>query len=141
DAEEAAVEQAHGARQHVLAAHVVALHLLLDVRAQVGQRAGEHDHVLELRLVAASAPARVVEVLLAALVVDPRRLDVAAGIRADPDLLPGRRDDELVDAPEDLRVVDTRAIGVEVDEPAAVAAPPQARARAVGTAQARDGAG
>src|SRR4029078_6945520 len=110
DAEEAAVEQAHGAREDVLAPHVVALHLALDVVAEVGQRPGERDHVRELLLVPALAPARVVEVLLATAVVEAGRLDVAAGVGADPDLVPRRRDDELVDPREDLRLLDPLAV-------------------------------
>jgi hypothetical protein len=81
----------------------------------------------------------VVEVLPAARRVGARRLDVPARVRADPDVLPRRRDDELVDAPEDLVVLDPPAVGVEVLEAAPAAAARDAGAGAVGAAQASDG--
>ena len=81
------------------------------------QRTGEPEHVVELLAVAPLAPARVVEVLPAARGVDAGGLDVAAGIRADPDVLPGRRDHELVDPREDLGVRDGLPVLVEVAEP------------------------
>ena len=48
--------------------------------------------------VAHLAPARVVAVLLAPLGVAAGRLEVAVGVRADPDVRPGRRDREGADA-------------------------------------------
>ena len=64
----------------------------LHVLAQRRQRAGEARHVVELLGVAPGAPGLVVEVLLAAGGVDARRLQVAARVGADPDVLPGGRD-------------------------------------------------
>ena len=110
---------------------VAARQVVLDAGAQLRQRAGEDDHVLELGLVAAGAPARVVEVLLAAALVDAGGLDVAAGIRADPHVLPRGRDHQLVDAGQDLGIVDALAVGVEDREAAAAPDPAQARAAAV----------
>src|SRR4051794_37074941 len=138
DAEEAAVEQAHGGGEHALAAQVVvvgALEVALDAGPHAGQRAGEAQHVVELLLVAALAPGTVVQVLLAPAGVEARRLDVTARVRADPHVLPRRRDDEVVDAREDLGVVDALAVGVDVDEPAARAAAADARAAGVRAAQ------
>ena len=125
DPEEAAVQQPHGAGQHVVAVELVAGEVRGDALAQRGQRAGELDHVVELLLVAALAPARVVQVLLAPAVVDAGGLDVAARVRADPDVLPGRRDHQLVDPLQHLGVGDALAVGVEVLEP--LAAPPARR--------------
>jgi hypothetical protein len=136
DPKEAAVEQADGARADVVEAHVVALDLRLDALAQRRERPREGEHVVELLLVAAGAPAWVVEVLLAAGGVGAGRLDVAPGVRADPDVLPRRRDHELLDALEYLGVVHApRAVGL-VDEAAPAARAPDARTRAVGAAQA-----
>ena len=109
----------------------------LDAARAARQRAGEDDHVVELLLVAALAPARVVEVLLAAALVDAGGLDVAAGVRADPHVLPGRRDHQLVDARQDLGILDALAVGVEDREAAAAPTPAQAGAAAVDLPQAR----
>src|SRR2546421_2984169 len=139
---EAAVEQAYRGGQDAWSRHVVLVavaDVALDVLAQLRQRAGEAQHVVELLLVAPLAPLAVVEVLLAALLVDARRLDVAAGERADPDLLPRRRDDEVADAREDLGVGDALAVRVDVDEAAAGAPAPDTRSAGLRPAQARAG--
>ena len=78
----------------------LALHALAHQR----QRAREVDHRVELLLVAPLAPPVVVAVLLAPAGVDAGRLDVAHRVRADPDVLPGGRDDELGDPRQDLGV-------------------------------------
>ena len=52
---------------------------------------GEGQHVMVLRAFAHLAEAGVITVLLAPSGIAPRRLDVAAGLRADPDFSPGRR--------------------------------------------------
>ena len=56
--------------------------------------------------VAAGAPGVVVAVLLAPGRVRPRRLDVPVRVRADPDVLPRRRDRELGDPGQHLGLVD-----------------------------------
>ena len=77
--------------------------------AQIGQPRGgaaggaacaKLDHVVELLPVAQLAPARVVEVLLASGGVDSGRLEMPEGIRADPDVLPCRRNRQLLDPQE-----------------------------------------
>jgi hypothetical protein len=128
DAEEAAVQQAGRDRQDVLPREVVALEVRLDTLAQRGQRPRELDHVLELLAIARGAPLRVVEVLLAAALVDARGLDVSAGVRADPHVLPRRRDDELVDPGQELLLVDAITLLVDVGEPASAAHAPDAGA-------------
>ena len=81
DAEEAAVQQPHRAGEDALASQLVGGgEIRVDVLAQPRQRAREADHLLELLAVAARAPLRVVEVLLAAGGVDPGRLQVAARV-------------------------------------------------------------
>jgi hypothetical protein len=59
----------------------------------------------------------VVAVLLAPGVVDARRLEMASRVRADPHVLPRRRDRELADAREHLWIVDLAPV-VVVGEPA-----------------------
>src|SRR5262245_5668925 len=81
------------------------------------------------------APARVVQVLPATAVVAAGGLDVAGRVRADPHVLPGRRDHQIADALQDLGVGHALAVGVEVLEPLAPAAPANAGARAVGSPQ------
>src|SRR6185312_2437679 len=94
---EPAVEQPHRARQNASAVDLGAFEVVRDALAQLRQRAGEAGHVVELLGVAALAPALVVQVLLASGGVDARRLQVAERVRADPDVLPRRRDAELAD--------------------------------------------
>jgi hypothetical protein len=120
DPEEAAVEQPHGAGEHALAGELVArLQVGGHAVAQRRQVLGEVEHLVELLGVAPGAPVRVVEVLLATGRVDAGGLDVAAVPRADPDVLPGRRDAEAADARDDVGLVDRVALLVEVGEPAA----------------------
>jgi hypothetical protein len=52
----------------------------------------------------------VVTVLLAAAGIAPGGLDMAARVRVDPDISPGRRNDQSPDAPKVLRVADDRPI-------------------------------
>jgi hypothetical protein len=114
DPEEPAVEQPHRAGEDLLARQRLGGEVAIDVAPQRGQRAGEPDHVVELLLVAALAPALVVEVLLAAAVVDAGRLDVAARVRAHPDVLPRGRDHQLADPRQDLGLLDPVAVAVDV---------------------------
>jgi hypothetical protein len=87
--------------------------------------------VLELLAVAPLAPGLVVEVLSPAGPVEPRRLDVAVRRRADPDLLPRRRDPQRFEPLDDGRVVDRPAVLVEVLAAAAAADPRQPGRRRV----------
>jgi hypothetical protein len=136
DAEEAAVQQPDGAGQHPLARQPVRRgEVGGDPLAQRRQRPGEGDHLVELLLVAAPAPVVVVAVLLAARLVRADRLQVAVGVRADPDVVPRGRDHELGDALEHLGLVDAAAVLVDVEEAAPVAPPADAGAGAVGAAQ------
>src|SRR5262249_54129831 len=91
--------------------------------ADTGQGLGEGDHALVLRFVADRAPAGVVEVLLAAAGVAAGGLQMAVGPRADPDLGPGGRDRQRLDAAERFGVVDVLALGPAVAETAAGANP------------------
>ena len=78
------------------------------------QRRGEVEHPLVLVQVAHHAPLVVVAVLPAAPRVHAGRLDVAVRDRADPDVLPGGRQDEGVGPGDGRGVGDDGARGVEV---------------------------
>src|SRR6476646_4687071 len=136
DAEETEVEKADGAGERPLARHPLAAQVGGDGAAQLRQREGELPHQLELPFRLPLLPALVVEVLLAPGFVVPRRLDVAEGVGADPDLLPGRRDRQLPDPLQRLLVGDLLAGPVLVGEAATAAHAPDPRPRTVGAAQA-----
>src|ERR1700733_7173161 len=87
--------------------------------AQPRQGAAEGAQTLILALVADGAPIGGVAVLLAPALVAAGRLDVAARIGADPDVRPGRRDDQPGDAIEGLGVAHRLAGRVAVSELAA----------------------
>lgn len=80
-------------------------------------------------------PPLVVQVLLAARRVGADGLDVAVGIRADPDALPGRRDDEFFDARQGVGLGRRGAVGLEIGEAAAPADASYAGATDSGSAQ------
>src|SRR5262245_13984354 len=96
--------------------------------ADARQGAREPEHLVELLLIAPQAPLFVVQVLPPARRIRAHCLDVAEGIRADPYVLPRRRDDELPDAPEHFLVPDALAVSGEVLE--AAPAPPAGDPRA-----------
>src|SRR5205814_8541336 len=77
----------------------------------------EVDHPAVLGLLAHLTEARVVAVLLAAARVEAGRKEVAIGGRADPDLGPGRRNDQRFDPAERLFIAHGFAVGIDVGEP------------------------
>jgi hypothetical protein len=83
-------------------------------------------HLPELLPIAVLAPGVVVEVLLAAGVVMPRRLDVTVRVGADPHVAPRGRDGQRADPLLCLGVVDRLAVLVHVAEAAAPANPSNA---------------
>ena len=107
DPKEAEVEQPHRAGEHPLADQPAAPEVLLGPGraspAAPWRTSPSSSNFSRSRLL---APGRVVEVLLAPGVVDARRLDVAVRVRADPDLLPGRRDRRAPDPLDHLAVGD-----------------------------------
>ena len=135
DAEEAAVEESHRAREHALPREPAPGEVLLRRPADTRQRARKPQHLVELLLVAPGPPLLVVEVLPPAGRIGSDRLDVPERVRTDPDVLPGRRDDELADALEDLLVLDPLAVLVQVLEAAASPAAEDSGPRAVAAAQ------
>src|SRR4051812_10958580 len=114
DPEEPAVEQPDRTGENPVPGDRPLPEIPLHPVAQLRQRVREVEHVLELLPVPALAPAVVVAVLLAAASIHAGRLDVAEGVGADPDLLPGGWDRERPDAREKLPVLDPLA-GALVD--------------------------
>ena len=111
DADQGLVEQAHHGGKQLAAAEVVGAQVALDALAQRRQHLAELEHAAELGAVARLAVRRVVAVLLAAARVARRRLDVAVGVGADPDVGPRRRDGERVETLADLARDDALAVG------------------------------
>src|SRR5260221_430440 len=85
-------------------------------RAQLRQLLRELDELVVLGLLLRSAIRGVVEVLLPTGLVVARRLQLRPRARGDPDLFPGRRDRELLDALELRRVADPATPLVDVPE-------------------------
>ena len=123
NADEGRFKQADDGRENLFARQAGQRKVVLDALADDGKRLAELDHALVLGLVADLAPPRVVPALLASTLVASGSLQVAVGVGADPDLAPGRRDDERADASKKLNVVDLLAIGREVAEAAPDALP------------------
>ena len=98
DARRRLVEQPERCREHALAVESVAAQGGRHAPARARQRLGERERARELAAVAARAPLRVVQVLAPTGLVDADGLDVAVRLDRDPDVLPGGRDDEVVDA-------------------------------------------
>ena len=122
DPEVQPVEQHRDRGQAEVEVARLALQVALDPRPEAGQRRAELREAPVLRLRAPGAPVRMVAVLLAPGGIEAGRLQVPRRIGADPDLLPGRRDPEPLDALALLRG-DGPALRVEIDEPAPPAAP------------------
>ena len=114
-AEEAGVEHAQPRRRHPLARQTVGAQVGRHLLARGRELAGQHAHPVVLLAAPRLVPGVVVEVLASTGVVGADGLDVPVRVRADPDVLPGRRDDEGGDALPRLRV-DPLPVGVDVAE-------------------------
>jgi hypothetical protein len=99
------------------------------------QRPGEAKHLVEFCLIAPLAPALVVEILAPPRGIGADRLDVAVRVWADPDVDPGRWDDELADALEDLGIRDAVPFLVDVLEAPSPSPADDSRTGAVGASQ------
>jgi hypothetical protein len=134
-AEEVKVDQPHRGGQHPVPAQPRPLQMALDHRPDPWQRAAELHHPVEFLPVPALPPQLVVQVLAAASRIGAQRLDVAARLRADPHIFPGRRDHQRFDAGERRRVGERRAVRGEVAEAGPAPAAPESRTGRIGLQQ------
>jgi hypothetical protein len=104
-------QQVDDGRQHFFARQAGQFQCAVDFGADGGEGLAEVDHPLVLHLVAHGAPFRMVAVLLASARVASGGLQVAVGLRADPDVGPGRRNDERLDPFQGGLVLDHFALG------------------------------
>ncbi len=117
DPEQAHVEQPHRAGENRLTAEVGRVSDVgREVAAEPWQQRREPLHAVELLAVAALAPARVVEVLLAPRCVDAGRLEMTPLVRADPDVVPRGRNGEAADTIDDVPICDRIAVAIDVAE-------------------------
>jgi hypothetical protein len=93
-----AIQHPRRARVHPRTRQAAAGQVGLDRRAELRQAFGLLQDAVVLLLVTVPARLLVTDVLAAARVIDPHRLDVAIGERADPHVAPGRRDHQGVRA-------------------------------------------
>src|SRR2546421_1652519 len=107
DAKPAQVDQTESDRRDTLAVELLLVEMLRHGRPQLGKLLGEADQLVVLRLLLCRSEIGVVEVLLPPGLVEPGRLELGRRARRDPDLLPRRRDCELLD-PLELRGVANR---------------------------------
>ena len=127
DPDERDLEEAHDGRQDLLARQPAARLIFGHARTKPRQCPGKRQHAVELGGVAERAPVGVVAILLAALRIAPGRLQVALAVGADPDVGPGRRDGQPLEAGDLPAVLDRAALGVAIAEGAARAPTPDAR--------------
>ncbi len=109
--------------------------ILVDGAAQLWQGVRELDQIAVFHLVAAGGPALVIAVLLAPANIAARHLDVAIGTRRDPDIGPGRRNDQRANAGKVFLVAQLLAGRGAVVEPFAGADAPKTRLGIVAVAQ------
>src|SRR6267378_2233142 len=98
NADQRLVEQHHHGSEDLAPREVPGAQIALHAFADLGEDFAELEHAAEFRLVARLAVQGMVAVLLAAARVARSRLDVPFGVRAYPDVGPGRRNREGVDA-------------------------------------------
>src|SRR6202008_660505 len=101
---------------HLLPRQPAQRHVLADLGPNPRQRIGEGYNMLILGAVAHLAEARVIAILLAPPGVTSGRLDMSVSERTDPDIGPGRRDRQRLDATHDARIADSGAVRTEKDE-------------------------
>src|SRR5690606_25241807 len=116
DADEGFLEQGGDGGEDLFAREALELQMAANGYAEGGQGAGEDEHGVELGFLADLAIAGVVAVLLAAALVAAGGLEVAVGVGADPDIGPGGRDGQGLDAGEGGLVAEGFAAGAHVGE-------------------------
>ncbi len=137
DADQGRLQQPDDGRQHLAPGQAGEFQVAFGGAADLRQRPAEGERPAVLGLVPHAPPSRVVSVLLPPPGVAARRLDVAVGSRADPDLGPGGRDHQGLDPRQGLRVADRPAVGVDISERPAALHPADPRRLVVHVPQAR----
>src|SRR5262249_55774570 len=112
-------------------------HMLVHFLSDGGKSNREGDDVLVLGAFPHLAETRMVAVLLAALRVTARGLDVAVSPRANPDVAPGRRDCQSPDPFLHVRLTELRPVGSGVRESFSRLPAPYARSGIGNISQAR----
>ncbi|VWC30193.1 hypothetical protein BPS26883_06363 [Burkholderia pseudomultivorans] len=110
DARERRVEQPDDRRDDLLARHAGPREVARDAGADTRQRERERGHSRILVRVARRSPLRVIAVLLAPARVAAGRLQMAARVRADPDVGVRGRNRERVDSRDLVRIADPLAV-------------------------------
>jgi hypothetical protein len=134
-AEETEVGQTDRGGQDPLPDQAPGLHVVREDLAYVRQGGAEQPDPVMLIVVPLLPPQIVVAVLAAACGIGADGLDVALRIGADPHVLPGRRDNQGLDAGQDLRIADDGRIRPEVAEAAPAAPAQDARAGRIAAPQ------
>src|SRR5262249_49745892 len=109
--------------------------------ADTRKRAAEFEHPIEFRRVAKHAPLWVIAVLLSAARIAACRLKMAVGVRADPHIAIGWRDNQFPDALDDPRIRDAPPARVAVNEMLAAQDAAEAWLAVAGVAQPCDVSG
>ena len=120
DPEEPEVEQPEGGGQRALVRHPLEPQMLGDAAAGHWQPCGDREHAVVLGTVTLQPPLLVIDVLPPAGVIGAYCLQMPVGHRADPDLLPSRRDDQQ---PTALGILGWQPLPVLVQEDEASAGP------------------
>jgi hypothetical protein len=114
--EETEIDQADRRREHLVPAESGTGQMTLDHLAYVRQRGPEPEYPIMLVTISPLPPQIVVPILPPPCGIRPHGLDVAGGIRTDPDVLPCRRDYERLDPGQRFRVGHRGGL-IQVTEP------------------------
>src|SRR5262249_3835358 len=114
DADKRRLQKMNDGCQNLFARQAAQRHVLLHFLTDARQRVGEGNDMFVLSAFTHLAKAHVIAVLLAALRVAARRLNVAIGERAYPDIRPGRRNCERFDPLQHILFRELGAVGPRV---------------------------
>ncbi len=129
DPDERLLEKTNDGGQHPPPGERGGFQVLRRASPDPGQRQAEFEEAFVLRLVARRAPGPVIAILLPSPGVPAGRLDVPARVGADPDVGPGRRNREGLDAVQRAGIADPPARTLDVDEPSSDPPPTDAGGR------------
>jgi len=116
DPDERGIEKVNDGRDDLPEGQAGTSHIALHAASDRRQRMGEVEDVLVFRGVADLEEIRMVAVLLAALRITARGLDVAVRVGADPDIGPGRRHGQPSDSCLRLPIADRATVRIAIGE-------------------------